>query len=69
MAKNYSFYEVLNSNNKSDQSMFNLRQRCLIPRLYYQHISRWLKESDDSQIYLFFIENFINQPHLETISN
>ena len=50
MAKNYSFYEVLNSNNESDPNIFNLRQRCLIPGLYYDHLSRWLKEFKYNQI-------------------
>jgi hypothetical protein len=65
MAKNYSFYDILNSNNESDPNMFNLRQRCLIPGLYYEHLSRWLKEFRDLQIYLFSIENFKKEPYLE----
>ena len=65
MAKNYSFYEVLNSNNESDPNMFNLRQRCLIPGLYYDHLSRWLKEFKYNQIYLLCTENIKVQPYSE----
>ena len=62
MAKNYSFYEVLNSNNESDPNMFNLRQRCLIPGLYYDHLSRWLKEFNRNQLFLVFSEAFKRDP-------
>ena len=58
MAKNYSFYEVLNSNNESDPNMFNLRQRCLIPGLYYDHLSRWLKEFNRNQLFVMQTEVF-----------
>lgn len=39
---NHSFYEVITATNSAPQKLQSLRNRCLMPGIYVQHLSRWL---------------------------
>ena len=44
IALNHSFYEVINGQNKTDDTkFFMLQQRCLFPGLYAEALERWLQ--------------------------
>lgn len=42
LALNYTFYEVVAASDSSPKKLRELRNRCLIPGMYAQHLERWL---------------------------
>lgn len=42
IAMNHSFYEVIMATSSASQKLQSLRNRCLMPGIYVQHLSRWL---------------------------
>ena len=57
----YSFYEILQSN-KTDSSMYSIKNRCLDPGIYYKHLRRWLKEFLPRQLFFVDSETLKNDP-------
>lgn len=41
-ALNHTFYEVISASDMASQNLRALRNRCLTPGLYAQHLVRWL---------------------------
>lgn len=42
VALNYTFYKVVTANDHAPKPLRELRNRCLIPGMYAQHLDRWL---------------------------
>ncbi|XP_076368391.1 bifunctional heparan sulfate N-deacetylase/N-sulfotransferase-like isoform X2 [Tachypleus tridentatus] len=49
-ALKYEFYEVVTANDKAPKNLRDLRNRCLNPGLYAQHLDRWLTFYPPSQL-------------------
>jgi heparan sulfate N-deacetylase/N-sulfotransferase NDST2 len=52
-ALNYSFYDVITANDKSPKLLKELRNRCLNPGTYAQHLDRWLSFYSPQQVFFF----------------
>ena len=50
VALQYSFYDVLSANEDSVHALRVLRERCLNPGLYAQHIERWMDSYNNKQV-------------------
>ena len=59
----YSFYEIITAN-KTNESMYSLKQRCLKPGLYYMHLTQWFAEFSKEQIFLIDSELFKQKPYM-----
>lgn len=49
-ALRYSFYEIISANDSSPILLRELRDRCLNPGMYAQHIERWLTYFPQRQV-------------------
>jgi heparan sulfate N-deacetylase/N-sulfotransferase NDST2 len=51
IALNFSFYDVITANEKSPKLLRELRNRCLNPGTYAQHLERWLSYYSPQQVF------------------
>ena len=49
-ALKYSFYEVVSAGDDAPHDLRALRNRCLDPGLYHEHLERWLSYYSPSQV-------------------
>ena len=64
IALNHSFYEVINGQNKTDDTkFFMLQQRCLFPGLYAEALERWLQYYRPGKVFygLFVFVSFFSK--------
>ncbi|XP_065359240.1 bifunctional heparan sulfate N-deacetylase/N-sulfotransferase [Calliphora vicina] len=52
IANNYSFYQVITASDSAPKSLRDLRNRCLNPGKYAQHLERWLSYYPAQQLHL-----------------
>ena len=62
VALSYSFYEVVSADENSPKALRELRQRCLGPGLYAQHLYRWLDYYAPKQLLILDGEQLKNNP-------
>lgn len=62
IAMNHSFYEVITATSSAPQKLQSLRNRCLMPGIYVQHLSRWLDFYPARQLFIVDGEKLKNQP-------
>ncbi|CAG7786790.1 unnamed protein product [Allacma fusca] len=62
VAVNFTFFEVLTASNTSPRSLRELRNRCLIPGRYAQHLERWLSYYPSQQLLILDGEELRNDP-------
>ena len=67
IAGNYTFHEIITAPESAPQKVRQLRNRCLVPGIYGQHLQRWLDFFPARQviqaIYSDFMKIFIiNKP-------
>ena len=53
----HTFLEVISAKEMSPRPLRELRNRCLNPGLYHQHIDRWLNFYEASQVEIDLILN------------
>lgn len=61
-ALNYSFYDVITANKHSVKQLHELRNRCLNPGLYAQHLERWLTYYPPQQLMIIDGEELKSDP-------
>ncbi|XP_046391931.1 bifunctional heparan sulfate N-deacetylase/N-sulfotransferase isoform X2 [Ischnura elegans] len=52
VAKNYTFYEVVTATDTAPKNLRELRNRCLNPGKYSQHLERWLSYFPPQQLHI-----------------
>ncbi|XP_037813495.1 LOW QUALITY PROTEIN: bifunctional heparan sulfate N-deacetylase/N-sulfotransferase, partial [Lucilia sericata] len=52
IANNYSFYQVITASDSAPKSLRDLRNRCLNPGKYAQHLERWLSYYPAQQLHI-----------------
>lgn len=52
VANNYSFYQIVTASDNSPKSLRDLRNRCLNPGKYSQHLERWLAYYDAQHLHI-----------------
>lgn len=52
IANNYSFYQVITASDAAPKSLRDLRNRCLNPGKYSQHLERWLAYYDAQHLHI-----------------
>ncbi|XP_071440534.1 bifunctional heparan sulfate N-deacetylase/N-sulfotransferase [Hetaerina americana] len=52
VAKNYTFYEVVTATDTAPKNLRELRNRCLNPGKYSQHLERWLSYFQPQQLHI-----------------
>lgn len=52
VANNYSFYQVITSDDSAPKLLKDLRNRCLNPGKYAQHLEKWLNFYQNQQLYI-----------------
>ena len=52
IALNVDFYDLLNSNANATAGVKSLRNRCLIPGLFAEHLERWMLYFPSNQVYI-----------------
>jgi heparan sulfate N-deacetylase/N-sulfotransferase NDST2 len=62
-AMQHSFYEVLRAN-KSQTDLYHLKQKCLDPGKYFQHLKKWLKVFSPLDFYIIDGDLFRLSPHV-----
>jgi len=62
LAVEHSFLEIIKADETSSKAMREIRNRCLIPGLYSQHIDRWLYYYDSSQMLLLDGDSLRDDP-------
>ncbi|XP_065336089.1 bifunctional heparan sulfate N-deacetylase/N-sulfotransferase isoform X1 [Cloeon dipterum] len=62
VALNYSFYEVITASESSNRPLRDLRNRCLLPGKYSQHLERWLTYYSSSQLFIIDGEELRTAP-------
>ena len=55
VALQYSFFEVISATEESPRPLRELRQRCLNPGLYAQHIESWLDYYQSKQVKMLLL--------------
>ncbi|XP_064458636.1 bifunctional heparan sulfate N-deacetylase/N-sulfotransferase-like [Ornithodoros turicata] len=61
-ALNYTFYDVITANKHSPKQLHELRNRCLNPGLYAQHLERWLSYYPPQQLMIIDGEELKSDP-------
>ncbi|ESO93397.1 hypothetical protein LOTGIDRAFT_232790 [Lottia gigantea] len=61
-ALSYSFYDVISASDIAPRKLRDLRNRCLNPGMYAQHLVRWLDYYQPSQIFIIDGEQLKNDP-------
>lgn len=49
-ALNYSFQEIVTTGDRGHRALRELRNRCLMPGMYSQHLDRWLSYYSPQQV-------------------
>lgn len=62
MALNYTFYQVVTADEKSSKRLRELRNRCLNPGIYAQHLERWLTYYSPQQLMIVDGEQLKTDP-------
>lgn len=52
IANNYSFYQVITASDSAPKALKDLRNRCLNPGKYAQHLERWLAYYQPQQVHI-----------------
>lgn len=52
IANNYSFHQVITANDTAPKPLRDLRNRCLNPGKYAQHLERWLSYFSSQQLHI-----------------
>lgn len=52
IALNYSFYDVITASEKAPKPLRELRNRCLNPGAYAQHLERWFSHYSPQQVWI-----------------
>ncbi|XP_059474716.1 bifunctional heparan sulfate N-deacetylase/N-sulfotransferase [Neocloeon triangulifer] len=68
VALNYSFYEVITASETSPKPLRELRNRCLLPGKYSQHLERWLSLYTPQQLHIIDGEQLRVNP-VEVMNN
>ncbi len=61
IAVKYSFWEILNSTNKSDFNIYEFKQNCLIPGLYYEFLMKWFNHFPINSVFIIDFDSFKTQ--------
>ncbi|XP_041774237.1 bifunctional heparan sulfate N-deacetylase/N-sulfotransferase [Anopheles merus] len=62
IANNYSFYQVITASEAEPKALRDLRNRCLNPGKYAQHLERWLACYPPQQLYIIDGEQLKTNP-------
>ncbi|XP_049299310.1 bifunctional heparan sulfate N-deacetylase/N-sulfotransferase [Anopheles funestus] len=62
IANNYSFYQVITASDAEPKALRDLRNRCLNPGKYAQHLERWLACYPQQQLYIIDGEQLKSNP-------
>ncbi|CAL8113862.1 unnamed protein product [Orchesella dallaii] len=62
VALNYTFYEVLTASSTSPRNLRDLRNRCLNPGRYAQHLERWVSYFSPQQLLILDGDELRNDP-------
>lgn len=62
IALNFTFYDVITANDHSPRQLRELRNRCLNPGLYAQHLERWLTYYPPQQLMIIDGEELKSDP-------
>ncbi|XP_073982493.1 N-deacetylase and N-sulfotransferase sfl [Rhodnius prolixus] len=62
IALNYSFYEIISASDTAPKSLRDLRNRCLNPGRYAQHLERWLLYYPPQQLHIIDGEQLRSNP-------
>uniref|UniRef100_A0A2Y9D1L4 [heparan sulfate]-glucosamine N-sulfotransferase n=2 Tax=Cellia TaxID=44534 RepID=A0A2Y9D1L4_9DIPT len=62
IANNYSFYQVITASEAEPKALRDLRNRCLNPGKYAQHLERWLACYPQQQLYIIDGEQLKSNP-------
>lgn len=58
IARNVDFYDVLNSYVNATPGVRSLRNRCLMPGLFAEHLERWMLHFPSNQVYIIVGQHF-----------
>jgi hypothetical protein len=61
IAVKYTFLEILYSTNKSDSNIYEFKQNCLIPGLYYEFLMKWLNYFPKNSVFIIDFDSFKTQ--------
>lgn len=61
-ANNYTFYQVITATDQSPKALKDLRNRCLNPGKYAQHLERWLAYYTSQQLHIIDGEQLKSNP-------